>query len=375
MKDHLHLPFKGTKHITKRLKTMKKRLFRILSLDGGGIRGLLSAHILAALEKKINDKWSEKNGGKAPEKPLRLADFFDIVAGTSTGGILACALLTPDQGDSTRPQYSAIDAIDIYRKNGKSIFSKTVAGRVPVLPAFRWAKYTGENIQTVLAEKFGETRLSELLRPCLITSYDIEKRRAIFFTSHDAKKKGEMYDYLLRDVARCTSAAPTYFPPSQVESLGGLTSNAIDGGLFANNPTMCAVIEAMKLFGSHKEGEEPELINPSQMFILSIGTGAIKKPYFYQKAENWGLISWVSPIIDIMMSAVSETVDYQLRKLYAAIGKQDQYIRIMPQLFTASDEMDDVSDKNVEALNQAGIQNAYDWESELDRIAEILVED
>jgi hypothetical protein len=81
------------------INLMKKRLFRILSLDGGGIRGLLSAHILAALENKLNERWSAQNGGKAPDKPLRLADFFDMVAGTSTGGILACALLTPHPDD------------------------------------------------------------------------------------------------------------------------------------------------------------------------------------------------------------------------------------------------------------------------------------
>ncbi len=354
---------------------MKKRLFRILSLDGGGIRGLLTAHILAALEKKLNERWSALHDGKIPEKPLRLADFFDMVAGTSTGGILACILLTPDPNDKERPMYSASEAIDLYRENGKVIFSKTVSGRIPGVPAFRWAKYTGENIEGLLSQKFGDRRLSDLLRPCLITSYDIEKRRAIFFTSHDARDKGSMYDYYLRDVARCTSAAPTYFPPRQVESLGGLTANAIDGGLFANNPTMCAVIEALKLFGQEQDYGERKLLDPSEMFILSIGTGTIKKPYFFQRARPWGLISWVAPIIDIMMSGVSETVDYQLRKLYSAICRPEQYIRIMPQLFTASDDMDNVSDKNLEALNQAGIQNAYDQESELERIADLLLAD
>lgn len=354
---------------------MKKRLFRILSLDGGGIRGMLSAHILAALEKKLNERWQEKHPGKTLDKPLRLANFFDMVAGTSTGGILSCALLTPNPNDPGRPLFSAEEAIDLYRDNGKLIFAKNLAGRIPLLPAFRWSKYTGQSIESILQSRFGDARLSDLLLPCLITSYDIEKRRAIFFTSHDARDKGEMYDYYLRDVARCTSAAPTYFPPRQIESLGGLKASAIDGGLFANNPTMCAVIEAIKLFGKKIEGGEPELLNPSSMFILSIGTGVIKKPYFFQKAEDWGLISWVSPIIDIMMSGVSETVDYQLRKLYAAIGRSEQYIRIMPALHTASDELDDVSDKNLDALNQAGIQNVYDLDGDLDRIADLLLED
>ncbi len=351
----------------------KKRLYRILSLDGGGIRGLLSAHILAALEQKLNEKWTSKHG-QPPERPLRLAQFFDLIAGTSTGGILACAILCPDPQDLTSPRYSAREAISLYRDYGRQIFSKTLSGRTGVA-AFRWARYDSSPLENILTEKFGDARLSQLLRPCLITSYDIEKRRAIFFTSHDAKEKGAMYDYPLRDVARSTSAAPTYFPPHHVASLGGLETSGIDGGLFANNPTMCAVVEALKIFGSKGNDGRPRLLEMDELFILSIGTGVIKRPYFFRKAQNWGLLPWVAPIIDIMMTGVAETVDYQLRKLYSALQRPEQYVRIMPDLGTASDEMDDVSPKNLQALNQAGIQNAYDADGTLEKVAETLLKD
>jgi len=349
----------------------KKRLYRVLSLDGGGIRGLLSAHLLAALEQKINDKWAAQHGSP-PDRPLRLAQFFDIVAGTSTGGILACALLCPDEQDPNYARYSARETISLYRDYGRRIFSKTLSGRTGVA-AVRWARYSGGPLEQILTEKFGDTRLSQLLRPCLITSYDIEKRRAIFFTSHDAKEKGELYDYYLRDVARSTSAAPTYFPPHHVVSLGGLETSGIDGGLFANNPTMCAVVEALKIFGKETEGGRRRLLEMDELFVLSIGTGNIKKPYFFQKAQSWGLLPWVAPIIDIMMTGVAETVDYQLRKLYSAVQRPDQYVRLMPSLGTASDDMDDVSPRNLQALNQAGIQNAYDADSTLDKVADMLL--
>ncbi len=351
----------------------KKRLYRVLCLDGGGIRGLLSAHLLAALEQKLNEKWRAQHGS-APEHPLRLAQFFDLVAGTSTGGILACALLCPDEQAPDRPRYSAQEAISLYRDYGRQIFSKTISGRTGVT-AVRWARYDSAPLERILYERFGDTRLSQLLRPCLITSYDIEKRRAVFFTSHDAKEKGDMYDYLLRDVARSTSAAPTYFPPHHLTSLGGLENSAIDGGLFANNPTMCAVVEALKIFGPKTESGRPRLLEMDDLFILSIGTGVIKKPYFFRRAQSWGLLSWVAPIIDIMMTGVAETVDYQLRKIFSAIQKPDQYVRIMPTLGTASDDMDDVSPRNLQALNQAGIQNAYDADSTLERVADMLLKD
>jgi patatin-like phospholipase/acyl hydrolase len=352
----------------------KKRLIRILSLDGGGIRGLLTAHILAALENKLNERWKLHHNGRQPEHPLRLAQFFDMLAGTSTGGILTCILLKPDPDDPRYPRFGAAEAISLYKDYGQQIFHKSMAGRVPLISAFKWPKYDGLQIEQILSDKLGDSKLSDLIRPCLITSYDIEKRRAIFFTSHDAKEKGPMFDFFLRDVARCTSAAPTYFPPHQARSSQGLVTNAIDGGLFANNPTMCAVIEALKLFGEKSESGEIELLNPSRMFILSVGTGAVKKPYLQDKAVGWGMISWVAPIIDIMMSGVSETVDYQLRKLYSSIGLSHQYHRLVPQLHTADSEMDNVSEKNIAALNQAGIQNAYDMDDQLNEIADRLIE-
>ncbi len=350
----------------------KKRLYRILSLDGGGIRGLLSAHLLAALEQKLNEKWRSRHG-RPPEPPLRLTQFFDLIAGTSTGGILACALLCPDEQAPDRPRYSARETIGLYRDYGRQIFSKTLSGRTGIA-AVRWARYDSGPLEHLLRERFGDTRLSQLLRPCLITSYDIEKRRSVFFTSHDAKEKGDMYDYLVRDVARSTSAAPTYFPPHHLASLGGLENTAIDGGLFANNPTMCAVVEALKIFGPKTESGRPRLLEMDELFILSIGTGVIKRPYFFRKAQSWGLLSWVAPIIDIMMTGVAETVDYQLRKIFSAIQRPEQYVRIMPQLGTASDDMDDVSPRNLQALNQAGIQNAYDADGTLEKVADLLLE-
>jgi uncharacterized protein len=341
---------------------------RLLSLDGGGIRGIITAHILAALEERLNRMYENKYK-RQPDRPLRIAQFFDMVAGTSTGGILTCALLAPHPEFPDYPRYSAEDAIDIYLKNGKKIFSKSREAKFPLVTAFFGAKYTRNKIETTLDEYFDSIRMSQLIRPCLITSYDIEKRRAVFFTQHDARTKGGMYDFLVRDVARSTSAAPTYFPPGRAESQSHLVYHTIDGGLFANNPTMCAVVESLKLFG-----EKGQLLNPAEMFIVSLGTGSIEKPYLHDKARKWGTVGWIAPIIDIMMSAVSETVDYQLRKLYDAIHHKEQYFRITPDLFTADSEMDNTSDKNLEALRQAGLANVINCESQLDKIARRLME-
>lgn len=341
---------------------------RLLSLDGGGIRGIITASILAALEDRLNDKYRAQHG--EPRRPLRLAQFFDLLAGTSTGGILTVALLAPHPDDPKYPRYSAKEAVDLYMKNGQYIFTKAPSAKWPLGTVFFKAKYRGDHMETTLNNYFGDLRMSELIKPCLITSYDIEKRRAVFFTQHDAHRKGAMYDFLVRDVARSTSAAPTYFPPGMARSKADLVYHTIDGGLFANNPTMCAVIESLKLFG-----KDDSLLNPTDMFILSVGTGTVEKQYHHEKAQKWGIAGWLTPIIDIMMSAVSETVDYQLRKLYDSINRKDQYIRIMPDMGTADSEMDNVSEDNLQALYQAGLSNAMKFEDQLDRVAEILLKD
>lgn len=350
---------------------MPKKLIKLLSLDGGGIRGLVTAVILSSLEEKLNEQYLKKFK-QAPERPIRIAQVFDMLAGTSTGGILGCLLLIPDPAVPHYPLYSANEAIDLYLKKGGQIFTKSTPGRMPLGSTFFGAKYTNRQIETLLEEYFKNMRMSELLRPCLITSYDIEKRRAVFFSQHDAKEKGKMYDFLVKDVARSTSAAPTYFPPGRAASEASLIYHTIDGGLFANNPTMCAVIESMKLF---RNEETEDLLNPGQLFVLSIGTGTVQKQYKYDKAQGWGTVNWISPIIDIMMSAVSETVDYQLRKLYDSINKKNQYVRIMPDLYTADSEMDNTTADNLEALRQAGLSNVMEFDDKLSEVAETLIAD
>lgn len=345
------------------------KLKRILSLDGGGIRGILTGKILEALEEKLNEAYTKKNGSPR-EKPLRLGEYFDMVAGTSTGGILTCILLCPSDDDPKYPRFSAKEAVDIYLKKGPQIFKPTWAGRMPgFLEGIGGSKFGDMSMEDVLKSYLGEKKLSDMLKPCLITTYDIQERSAVFFTSHDAKTK-ESKDFALWQVCRSTSAAPTFFPPAQARSGDDFLLHTIDGGLFANNPTMCAFVEGLKIF----RDETKHLIAADRMMIVSIGTGEIKKKYAFTEAVKWGTLRWVKPIIDIMMTGVSETVDYQLRKLFKTIDCPDQYYRIMPELGDANPEMDDISNANLEALRQAGIKNADINEDTLEKIAKMLIE-
>ena len=213
---------------------------------------------------------------------------------------------------------------------------------------------------------FSDTRLSELIKPCLVTAYDTERRSSFFFTSHNAAERGR--DFLVRDVARATSAAPTYFEAAGIKSLAGVFYSLVDGGLFANNPAMCAYAEARKTdFGWINKPVAADII------MLSLGTGRIEKQYLYEDIKNWGVVSWIRPLIDIMMSGVSETVDHQLTQIYKSVNSEQNYLRIAPDLEEASPEMDLADRSNIKALVKAGKDAVEANRRQLDMMAEMLV--
>lgn len=332
---------------------MKK--LRILSIDGGGIRGILPGRMLCYIEEQLQKRSDN------PE--ARIADYFDLLAGTSTGGILTCIYLLP--GKEGVPQFSAEDAVNLYLKFGQKIFDPN-----------RWSldglldeEFEAKPLENLLKDYMHDTRLSQVLKPCLITAYDIERRKAHFFTSIDARQN-ETADFYLRDVARATSAAPTYFEPEELKSIFGSTYALVDGGVFANNPALCAYSEA-RTNSFPGIAEKP---TAKDMMMVSIGTGTVEKKYPFDKAKKWGKLQWIQPIIDIMMSGNSETVDYQLRQMFDAAGVADQYIRIQPNLFDASSDMSDASQENLKALDEAGFNNVAKYKADLDRIVDGLLE-
>ncbi|HEY6160189.1 MAG TPA: patatin-like phospholipase family protein [Bacteroidia bacterium] len=341
---------------------------RILSIDGGGIRGILPGQVLVSLEKKLQERTNDPN--------TRLADHFDLIAGTSTGGILTCIYLSPD-GEG-RPRFTAQQAVDLYLQHGSDIFKADIRQKIVSLGGLSDEKYSAKAIETSLKEYFGETRLRELLRPCIITSYNITGRYAHFFRSHKAKADLS-HDFYLRDVARATSAAPTYFEPALVRSLTDVSYPLVDGGVFANNPALCAYAEARQFFATQNPDNQSSngKATIKEMFMVSIGTGlknGMELPqYDYNQAKDWGLVGWARPILDIMMSGVSETVDYQLQQMFDAVGRSDHYFRIIPRILRASTDMDDASPKNLQFLKEDGIESAQENDDTLERIANFLV--
>lgn len=342
---------------------MKKKI-RILSLDGGGIRGIITCVILKYIEEQLQ---------KIDRPDARLGDYFDLVAGSSTGGLLASVLLFPDSGKKAK--FSVQEALDLYSKNGDTIFNVSFWEQATNLFGLFNEKISCRNLEKQLDRTFGTLELKDFIKPCLITAYDIGARKAKFFTSHEAHSPLE--NFYVKDICRATSAAPTYFEPAKIKSLYGQEFTFIDGGVYANNPALCAYAEARKIPFSTVLGDLEKVDYPGigDMIIVSVGTGEVLKPYSYEKFENAGKLKWISPLIDMLLSANAETVDYHLSMMYQTLSKRNSrnYYRLLPDLHKASPDMDNTSPKNIYELIQAGLAFVDKNRSLLNEIAKKLV--
>jgi patatin-like phospholipase/acyl hydrolase len=340
-------------------------MYKILTIDGGGIRGIIPAVILNYLEESLQKRTGDKN--------VTIADYFDMIAGTSTGGILTCFyLLPPAAGQALHSRYPAKDAVDLYTKRGKEIFKRKFS-----LWGLLSEIYPATGLEKILKETMGEITLSEARKDCLVTAYDITERKAIFFT-RPAAQQSPYRNYLMRDIARATSAAPTYFEPAAVHSLGGAISYLVDGAMFAGNPALCAWVESYKMgnMSTNRNAVDLDKVNYTNLheshnsiMVLSIGTGKERKKYDYDKAKDWGLLGWARPVVDILLSSSAEVVDYQMQKIFSAAGCPENYIRLEPALGKAQPDMDDASDKNIEKLTEAS--HAFIQEN-IERLEEIV---
>jgi patatin-like phospholipase/acyl hydrolase len=324
-------------------------LKKILSIDGGGIRGILPAAILAHLEKRLQ---IEKG-----DEQLRIADCFDLLSGTSAGGILTCLYLVPQpKGDgTTRPKYSATQVFDLYCELGPVLFRRPLSYFIRSGAGLLRSRYSEDALYAFAKKLIGDSYISEVMKDCLITAYDLSSRKAVLFSRYATTKYGDMANYKLCDVVRATTAAPSYFIPARIFAKDKTSRHLVDGGVYAGNPAMCSLVEAIKIWPREPVGN---------FWMLSVGTGKAIRPYHFKNTKNFGYIHWLHPILDILMSSVSETVDYQMQQIFSISGVPQNYIRIEPPMLTADIRIDNVSIKNIHKLESAA-QNFIDHNSPL----------
>lgn len=288
---------------------MTKTKKKILSIDGGGIRGIIPAIILAEIERRTQK---------------RISDMFDLVAGTSTGGLIATMLVS-------QRHPSAQNVVDLYEKRGHEIFSRDLCEIIFSFASLSDHKFSSNGISKVLSDVLGDETIDGVKKDLLITAYDINNREPYFFKSWRPDFNG----IPLVTICKATSAAPTYFEPVDT-SIQGKDRTFIDGGVFVNNPAVSAYVEAMRIYGP-------------DVYVLSLGTGVLVESIKYEDAKSWGKIEWISPLLDCMFGASSDVVDYQMNMLLG-----EDFTRL--QLKNIKDEnmaLDDASDDNIAALKLA----------------------
>lgn len=281
-------------------------MYKILSIDGGGTKGIVAATFLHELEKK----------GRA-----EIRNEYDCFIGTSTGAILVAALAAGIPTDKI---------IDIYHQDAKKIFRKEK----------KWwknwfglidEKYETRNLYNAIFKRVGDLKLGDLKKRFVFTAYDIERQSYVLFDSH----KEEHAHLRVADCATASAAAPTYFEPHSFEGF-----NVIDGGVCGlNNPSLAGWALALN------QGTSPENIT-----ILSVGNGEYFDKIKYSKAINWGIVEWVRPLIDIMLTGTARMAN-DLAKNSVPNGKYFRLNMRIPEKFKAMDAPENMQE--LESLTRA----------------------
>lgn len=322
----------------------------VLSLDGGGIRGLISAKILAEIEKLSG-------------KPVH--QLFDLIVGTSTGGILAAGLARPRSGRAG--PVPAKELVDLYSKRGRDIFSRSFWKGVTSLGGYTDEKYDAAPLEKILRTMLGRTELKDTMVDIVVTSYDIERRKPYLFKTRKARAKPLGRNHLLRHLARATSAAPTYFEPFLLDKSqweGEKKRRAlIDGGVFANNPSMIALSEALS------SGTDMQ-----DIVLCAVGTGMHDRKIPFDDAKDWGPLGWAKPVISVMMDGMSDSAHYHAQQLLAGSkSSKQQYFRFDICLGDeALDDLDAADGANVAALLHKADEIIRKQRKELRQLVRIL---
>ncbi|KAJ9550664.1 hypothetical protein OSB04_014709 [Centaurea solstitialis] len=329
------------------------KLITVLSIDGGGIRGLIPAIILEFLERQLQ---------KIDGEDARIADYFDIIAGTSTGGLITSMLAAPNE--NKRPLFAAKEIKEFYLMKCPKIFPQDCNMLAKIVKNLTGPLYDGNYLRTAIRKKLKDVKLGDTLTNVAIPTFDIATLQPTIFSTYEMKEKPHL-NAKLSDICIATSAAPTYLPAHyfETEDDEGKTHkfNLIDGGVAANNPTLIAMGEiAKQLIRKNRNFGTSKSLDYSRFLVISIGTGECKMTgkYSVQEASKWGLFGWWfnnngSPLLDIFTQASTDMVDIHLSVVFKALNIEKNYLRIQEDSLGRT-ILDRATEENLECLKKAG---------------------
>ena len=285
---------------------MNKKHFKILAIDGGGIKGLYSSTILEHFERKYQNP---------------VSDYFDMLCGTSTGGLIALALSL---------KIPASEISKVYSEKGQYIFPKRSKFSSKIRQTLWKGKYSDKPLKKVLTDLFGKRKLAESNNLLCIPAYSFTDARPWIF-KHDHKEGGLTRDNkaLYVDVALATSAAPTFFPLAEIDYYD--SKQFVDGGVWANNPALPALIEALTFFvGEGKEYDSIQILSVSSLNH----TGG--KPTGLKRMRSF--IQWKDDLFNTSLIGQSHFTHYFLSKLHNLFSVPIEYVRIPSENISAEQQ-------------------------------------
>lgn len=320
----------------------------VLSIDGGGVKGIIPTLLLKEIERRADVD--------------HITELFDVMAGTSTGGLIALMLNIPVI-ETGKPKYTLGDIQHFYEHLAEKVFTRTYYRYWATLGGWSSAKYPSDELERQLKHFMKGARLSDTIKHVVIPAFNMKTRRMKFFRTIQARKYPAK-NFLLRDVARATSAAPSYFEAAQFTNIINTAHGVyIDGGIGLNNPTISAMVYAAELYGKKQK-----------FFVLSIGCGTsydgLSDNIQEMKIdiEHMGKLDWASHIVDILMDGANDVTHYQLQNYMSPTA----YVRIQLHLPQDVMEMDNGSSENMEKLKK--LTEIYIKENgrQLEKVAQAL---
>lgn len=302
-------------------KNNSTRPFHVLALSGGGFRGLYTATVL----KNLEEHWG------AP-----LANRFDLICGTSAGGLLALGLAA---------ELPAAKLQAMFERDGERIFNFRGRGLTRGLPPAFKAKHSPDGLRAVLTENLGDLTIGDLKHRVLVPTVNYTKGSGQFFKTPHAAKFVTDYKHRLVDIGLATTAAPTYFPMHEIADEGVF----VDGGLVGNSPGFFGLHEAHQVLGVPRQ--------PGAVRVLAIGTMTLGATKPGDSGLDWGYAGWGPHLFDLVISTQEKSTDDLLKHLLGA-----DYLRIddpaTPQQSGDIDKLDVVTRASIEVLKTRGTQAA-----------------
>ncbi|CAN8230029.1 unnamed protein product [Cochlearia groenlandica] len=296
----------------------------VLSIDGGGMRGLLAGKSLIYLEKMLKEKSGDPNA--------RIADYFDVAAGSGVGGVFAAMLFATRDGN--RPIFKAEDTWKFLVDNAEGFYRSSGGGGGAgaaikrVIKSGSGSSTSSVSAATAKLEKamkssFADLTLKDTLKPILISCYDLSSTAPFLFSRADALES-DSFDFRLRDICRATWAEPGTFDPVRTCSVDGKTRCiAVGGGLAMSNPTAAAITHVF-----HNKQEFPAVKGVEDLLVLSLGTGQLfEVNYDYEQVKNWRVKEWARPMARISGDGSAEFVDQAVAMGFGPY-RTSNYVRI-----------------------------------------------